>query len=188
MMQQTLPSRRRANKSNLYKLSTNNVDLYRYYKDKYGTPKKGGCSRKVFSGVIDEFNRYIADRLLEGDRICLPNRMGYIQVMKFKQKYILDRNRKIKTKLLMIDWEKTWEWWKKDPIAAKDKKFTYYVNDHSDGYRYKFVWDKINTNASGIAIFSFKPSRLLSRRLASFVTQDDSIKNYTERNVKRKKR
>jgi len=118
--------------------------------------------------------------LLKGDKIELPHRLGSLSVIKKKQRIRLRFDNTIDTKFLIIDWPKTWEYWKKNSEAALKKKLLYYMNDHTDGFRYKFFWDKYGINSEHIRFFSFKPSRLLSRRLPEVLADEDTIKNYAE--------
>lgn len=82
---------------------------------------------------------------------------------------------------MQVDWPNTWEYWKKNPVAAENKKLIYYINDHSDNFRFKIRWDKYGIKSSKIFTYSFKPSRLLSRKLAAHLLDPETNKNYSER-------
>lgn len=134
----------------------------------------------MFRAVINEFNEYIADRLIKGDRIILPYDLGCMDVIKKKQKYNITDDGKIDVKSLLVDWPKTWDYWKVNEKAAKEKKLLYYTNEHSDNFRYKFRWEKTNFKAKHAKYYSFKPSRLLSRKLAEYILDEETIKTYPE--------
>lgn len=174
-----LPSRRRQGKKNSYKATVNIRDVYVFYSEKYGTPSKGGCKQKEFRGIINEFNRYLADQIIKGEKVVLPFGLGCLEVLKKKQKYII-KDGKLDTKQLLPDWPKTWEYWKTNQKAAAEKKLLFYTNEHTDNYRYKFNWDKYNTNVRGMRNYSFSPSKLLSRRLKEHLLDPESIKNYPD--------
>jgi len=180
MTQPTLPSRRRAEKKNCFPVTVNIRDVVKFYRKTYGTPTKGGCASKVVRAVLNEFNAYVAEQLIKGDRMVLPYNLGCLDVIKKKQQYVI-KDGALKTKNLLVDWEHTWEYWKKNPIAAEQKKLLYYTNDHTDSYRYKFRWDKYGCQSVNVYLYSFKPSRLLSRKLADYLQDPDTIKNYAEK-------
>lgn len=180
MTHQILPSRRRANKKNQFKTAVKLTDVYKFYCKKYGTASITGVTQHTFSAVIKEFNLYIGDQIIKGDRMILPFGLGTLEVEKKKQRYQVNDG-KINTKPLMIDWPSTYEYWKKNEEACKSKKLLYYTNDHSDNYRYKIRWDKYGILANKIRIYSFDATRHLSRRLAAYINDPETDKNYAER-------
>ena len=180
MMQQTLPSRRRANKKNQFSPDVKLVDAYKFYKKKYGTPSKTGVTRKLYGEVTKEFNLFVGDRIVKGDRMILPFGLGSLEVLKKKQRYeIIDG--KINTKALLVDWSKTYEYWKTNEKARESKKLLYYTGDNGENYRYKFNWDKYGIINRRIRNYSFKATRHLSRKLAAYIHDPDTIKNYYEK-------
>lgn len=122
----------------------------------------------------------MSDQLINGDKFDLPFGLGTLEVVSEKQRYKVEEG-KLNTKLFQIDWPTTYAYWEKRPEALKEKKLFYYINDHSDGNRYKFYWGKFGVKKRQIRYYSFHPSRLLSRRLAAHILDPDTIKNYSER-------
>lgn len=178
MTQQILPSRKRANKKNQYRPTVTVKDTYRFYTSRYGQKERTGVSLRTFGKVLKEFNKYFADQLILGNRMILPYGLGTLEIMKRKQAYLIIDG-KLQTKRLLIDWPSTWEYWKTNQKAKESKKLLYYTNEHSDNYRYKFVWDKYGAKCRGLCYYSFDASRLLSRRLKEYILDPDTPKNYT---------
>jgi len=180
MTQPILPSRKRANKKNSYPVAVEIRDVYKFYTKKHGTPLKGGCPSKIFRAVINEFNAWMADELIRGVKFVLPVGMGCLEVVEKRQKFVIVDG-ELKKDKLPVDWPKTWEYWKTNPKAASEKKLLFYTNEHTNGFKYKPWWDKYNTRIHNLCLYAFKPSRLLSRRLAAHILNPDTVLNYEDR-------
>jgi len=122
----------------------------------------------------------MAEKLVEGEKFDLPFRLGTLEVASKKQIYEMEDG-KLNTKPLIVDFPSTYEYWKKSPKAAESKKLLYYTNEHTDNYRYKFFWCKKGIKKPEVKYYSFKPSRLLSRKLAAYLLDPDTLKNYADR-------
>jgi len=180
MTQQILPTRKRLNKKNLFQTDTTVHDYYRFYTKKYGTATKGGTYKKTFRAVINEFNKWMAEKLVKGEKFVPPFRLGTLEVVSMKQRYeVIDG--KINTKRLLPDWPSTFEYWKKNEKAVKEKKLLHYTNEHSDNMRYKFFWSKKGVKSREVSYYSFNPSRLLSRKLANYILDSETLKNYAQK-------
>lgn len=103
-----------------------------------------------------------------------------MDVVKLKQKFEFEDG-KLNTKLLLVDWNKTWNYWKSNEEAAKKKKLIYFTNEHTDNYRYKFNWDKCSIHMGKARMYSFNPSDLLSDKLGEYLLDPETIKNYPEK-------
>ena len=72
-----------------------------------------------FYTIIRQVNNVLADNLLKGNDIVFPNKMGRLEVRKFKPIIRLDNNKL--TVRLPIDWDRTLKLWSEDEEAYKER-------------------------------------------------------------------
>ena len=72
-----------------------------------------------FYTIIREVNNVLADNLLKGNDIVFPNKMGRLEVRKFKPIIRFDNNKL--TVRLPIDWDRTLKLWLEDEEAYKER-------------------------------------------------------------------
>jgi hypothetical protein len=152
----------------------NRLDLYKFYND---TRKEDvNITQRTFTKIISAFNREVIKLILyKNYSFRLPFGLGYISVIKKKQKDIEydESGKQIKQKLL-VDYHKTKQLWERDEEAKQKKKLVLHLNEHTDGYIYRYNWDKGGCAVTNLFSYKFKPSRENSRWLAS-VIKDKSL-------------
>ena len=72
-----------------------------------------------FYTIIRQVNNVLADNLLKGNDIVFPNKMGRLEVRKFKPIIRFDDNKL--TVRLPIDWDRTLKLWSEDEEAYKER-------------------------------------------------------------------
>ena len=106
-----------------------------------------------FVNIISDFNRVVAEKLLEGKEFQMPAGMGRIKILKSK-------DGKPKTVVSAIDWAET----------NKLGKVVHFRNQHSDGYRYKIKWE-ISGAGTNSSKYYLIPCRALKRGLAKVIKE-----------------
>lgn len=127
----------------MYKSYIKDIDLNSPYYVGYNTYKE------IATAYLKQIGEYIYETSLE---YRLPHSLGGFQLVKKKRN--LDRM----FHNSQIDWENTVKYGKK----------VYHVNEHSDGYRYFFMWNK-NGKLLNISRYRFVPTRTNKRKLANYV-------------------
>jgi len=121
---------------------------------------------KDWSKVIYTFNEYFRDYMLEtGAKVKMPYGFGPFAVNKKKLKLyknFLGPDGKPYINL-PIDWAKT----------KKAGKRVYHTNSHSDGYKYGWYWFSDEARFYLSEIWNFRPARLTSRIINTYVTKPD---------------
>lgn len=80
-----------------------------------------------FKRILDKFNENIKDSLLNASEVFkMPYGLGYICVVKYKPKTYTDKS-------LSVDYK----------TSKEEGKRIYHLNEHSDGYKYRFYWSKV---------------------------------------------
>lgn len=127
-----------------------------YIKDiEVGSPYD--ISYSTYVSITTTYINKIVERLFEGFRVTLPYRLGVIQVVK-KKMYFKSQLTKGKG----IDWAAT----------NKYGKVIHHLNEHSDGYKYLFNWDRRGSRIKNIHSYKFIPTRTLKRTLASLIKKE----------------
>lgn len=116
-----------------------------------------------WSNIIYSFNYGLRDYALEtGDFIKFPWGLGELVISKKKtKKYITDPTG-VERLNLAIDWAKT----------KKAGKRIYHLNLHSNGFRFKWKWFSYTARFKFHKLWVFKPSRVSSRLITHYITQN----------------
>lgn len=131
--------------------------LYKVYKKEIDNP----VAFEKYRQVVFAFNKAIAIEILEkGSNIKLPGRMGCLRVKKTKMNY----------QRLFFDYGE----------FNKSGLKTYHTNVHSDDFKVKILWEKMNCIVKNKAPWSFTASRANKRTLARLMKENGGHKRYTE--------
>lgn len=132
-------------------------DMYRFYRERIKDP----LSFELFRKIIFQHNRQLMTEVLQGAaNVRLPNRLGFIRVRKTKMNY----------KHLKFDYGT----YNKTGVKA------FHLNEHSDDFKARVLWDKSRCIVKGKRPWSFKPSRENARMLSTIMKEEGGHKRYTE--------
>lgn len=141
----------------------NLTDIYPKYVEYVEKKEKYILSQSDFIKVCGEFNKRVVEAILDGKTFYMPSAMGHIDIQKletFDPKY--DG---------YIDW----------PNSVKYGKQIYHTNPHSDGYRYRVVWWRLdNQSRGGSKLYNFTACRDFKRTLAKLL-KDRKVDYYENR-------
>jgi hypothetical protein len=131
-------------------------DAYKIYKKE--VIKELQVDKKTYTKIIKLANKIIIDKLLyESESVKLPFKLGTLRIKKNKINYSTNR--------LSVDWKTTLETGYK----------VLHLNEHRNGYRYRFYWNKKGANIKNITCYSFTPSRSSKRLLAKILKYKPEI-------------
>jgi hypothetical protein len=107
----------------------------------------------VFKSILTDYFRYLIVQVLEKSReIRLPARMGYVSVIK-KRPFKTQRHG------MNVDFKSTNEL----------GKTILHLNEHSDGYRFRFLWRKNEMLIKNKTMYEMRMSRENKRKLAYII-------------------
>lgn len=141
------------------------VDTYKDYIKNVELDSKYYVPYIIYSRICSEYYKEVANRIIKGDRIKLPVRMGYLTVLKDKPKL------SIKTCKLPMDWVN----------SVKYKKQIRNLNTHTKGYRYSVYWDKSESKVLYLYSYMFILCRAAKRALAKNIKSNNY--DYFEKNL-----
>lgn len=137
------------------------------YYDSYNKYVEGNqlyyINRHVFRDIINDYFKYLASEIIDKGRdVRIPARLGYLCVVKNKPT-------KLNSKYLQVDFKET----------KKISKRVFHMNEHSDGYKYKFKWSKLSMILALKNLYELKMTRANKRYLATVIKskKQDYIEN-----------
>jgi len=175
-----------------YKITGGLWGAYKLFKYKY---PKHNVSRTDYVKICHLINKKISNAIVTDSlEFRVPYRLGFIRIKTFKQqiKFI---DGKLDTQSNSIDWVKTKKLWaeqypelSKDELKAiKNKQLVIHVNDHSNGYTMRWMWDKRFCTTKNKTVYVFSPVKggitkddyhYGRRGLASWIKNDENNNEY----------
>ena len=139
------------------------VDAYKFYKK---SNSKSIIDKKTYLEVCHMFNKEVSNKIItESMEFKIPYGLGTMRIKSIRNS-IRIKNGNIENSRLNVDWKRTKEMYMQlyktnDWDVLKDipnKKVVLYTNEHSNGYRMKWFW---NRGQSSLFVnrhmYSFKP-------------------------------
>jgi hypothetical protein len=139
-------------------------DSYKDYVVKYPEGSVYFLTYPEYKDITTMYLNHIADNLVQKSiTVRLPFRLGTLAVVKHKPIYKSIKN-------MVIDWTRSKE------LSKQVRQF----NDHSNGFIYRFHWDRKNCITDNKTAYMFNPTRLNKREVARLVKTKQN--DYFERN------
>jgi len=157
-------------------------DMYKHYlKSVVGEPTRFQLTYSAYSKILNKFNKDISSLIMEKSfEYILPKRLGIIRIKKYKPVLKLDDKGNLTTKYLPVDWKATRELWETDAQAKEDHKRVYFLNNHSDGYRYLWYYSTYRSALPNKSLYRFIPSRDNKRNLCKLIKDPTFKGDYYE--------
>lgn len=138
-------------------------DYFRSYSDYIKDNILYKVSRKKFYAIVQDYFIFLSNELIDKSKeIKLPARMGTLCVIK-KKPARYDNN------CLRVDFNSTRE----------ENKTIFHMNEHSDGYNFRFHWAKGGMLVENKTMYELVMSRANKRRLAYMIKVER--KDYIEK-------
>ena len=149
------------------KTDSNIRSSYKLYKELRNQENKISIvDIKTYIEIANNYNKFLFDKIIEGEEITLPAKMGTMYIIGSKQKVKFDENG---LPLLPPDWTKTLVYWKNNPQAKIDKKVIYCTNEHTNGVRYKILWSKKRIMVENKTLYSLRLTRTNKRNISASI-------------------
>jgi len=130
-------------------------DMYVEYISHFDESHPYHITYSDYSQIVSDYLKYVSDLIVvKSMTFKLPFRLGTLSVYKHKPIF-KSVNR------MAIDW----------PETNRLGKAVYNFNEHSNGYSYRFRWDRNGSLDKNMSLYSFKPSRNNARLVASLVKE-----------------
>lgn len=146
-------------------------DSYKLYKKEVKNP----VDVKTYVLIATMYNKFLMDKVLDGEEVTLPSRFGTLCIIGRKQKIQFDEQGNIKG--LAPDWVKTKKLWDSSPEAKERKQLVYHTNEHTGNIRYKFLWSKSRVLITNKTLYSLQVTRQNKREVHKRVIEGKEYKN-----------
>ena len=130
-------------------------------------------SKQKFHKIVSEFNKELADSLIEDLEIQLPFKMGVLEMRKEERKPYINKEGRLVNNI-PVDWKKTKLLWETDAEAKERKILIRYNNKHTNNFVFRIIYNKRKALFKNKSVYFFKPVRSLSRNIAK------RIKDYSK--------
>lgn len=149
-------------------------DIYKFYK----TISKKPVSKSKFRAVLkDLFPELIKMIIFRNFDFRFQGGIGNLSVRKRKVEVKLNEDGSLDTSRLSINWKKTKKYWQElypgktaeEIKAIKDKPVIRELNDHTDGYRVYWNWDKRTSTVPNQIAYKLDMNREYDRLLSGAV-------------------
>ena len=138
-----------ANKTKSYTIAS----FYNDYLDSIERDTVYDIDYTKYRNIVTDYFQHLRQKLIEeGKMIKLPYRMGNVQIIKSKPKHLDKRS-------LRIDYQAT----------KKTGKLIFLLNEHSDMYKFRYWWNKIDMVVPNKNKYQLIATRSNKRRLAQII-------------------
>lgn len=135
---------------------TKSYTIASFYNDYLGSIERDtvyDIDYNTYRAIVTDYFKHLQHQVIEeGKRIKLPYRLGTLQIIKSKPKYLDKRS-------LRIDYQAT----------KQTGKLIFLLNEHSDMYKYRFLWSKTDVMVPNKSKYQLVATRANKRRLAQII-------------------
>jgi len=128
-------------------------DLYSFYLSDKEENSPYIISKKEYKEILKEYIDIVFNKIFDGSLYYMPFGFGPMYVN--KRKIILGKR-------LSPDWEAT----------KKYGKMVFHLNEHTNGFKYSFKWDKGACRVRNSRLYRLEIARLNKRALAKSIKQE----------------
>lgn len=135
------------------KKSSTIIDFYNFYLSQIDRDTVYDIDYKVYRGIVEDYFKYIVEEIMDKSKeFKFPCRLGTLTIVK-RQPNNFDN------KSLRIDYHE----------SKIQGKAVYFINEHSDYYKYRFLWSKKDCLLTNKTKYQFVATRANKRRLAQII-------------------
>lgn len=135
-------------------------DGYKFYRKTKPKQRDYILTESQYFSIIRQVNKLLAEEILKGNAIKLPERMGEIELRKYNSFIKLDDQGKVKTNL-PVDWESTMELWYNDRQSYNDKTLVRIEEPEI----FKIIYNKELANYNNKVFYDFTFTKELRTRI-----------------------
>lgn len=147
-------------------------DIYKYYKNHAKDPVDYDKFRDLWKQLSDTIIKLILFRNLDFN---LPARLGILCARKIKAVPKVREDGSVDKNKLGVDYKASWKkWFKEYPglsvkqiAKVKNKVPVYHINEHTDGYKSRWKWDRFTCTVKNQAIYKLDMTRDNKKKLSN---------------------
>lgn len=155
--------------SELIQSDYNTPDYYKHYKSKHcsgDVTSKYHVTGSQYTRILKKFFQLvIEEKVYKGEEFIFPYNMGKLFIRKVESKVRLDKEGRL-VNHLPVDFGATRKLWRENPEAAEKKILIRHLNKHTNGFVFKFIYNKEKARFKNKTAYRFEPIRKHKRNLA----------------------
>ena len=128
-------------------------DAFKYYRKTKPLDSKYVLTDCQYLKIIRLINNQLRDKLILGEDVLLPERMGRLELRKYAP-IIKFENNKLKTSL-PINWQETLKLWYENPISKKKKQLVRQENS----FTFRVYYNRNKANYNNKSFYEFCTNR-----------------------------
>lgn len=135
-------------------------DAYKFYRKNKPKNKKFVLTDSQYYSIIRGVNEMLSEALVKGEDINLPERMGRIELRKYKLEPRLDSEGRLVYKA-PIDWDATLKLWYDDPKEQANKTLIKIEANES----YRVIYNKSKASFNNKSFYALHINRELKKKI-----------------------
>lgn len=140
-------------------------DIYKYYKK--NNPNNYLDKQTVRKLYKEMFTHIVKLIVLDNFQFRMPCNLGDLRIKKKEVQPRLNEDGELDTRHLSIDWKTTKQLWEKkykgktaeEISQIPNKPLVRELNDHTDGYRYVWYWERLTSNVPNQSAYNIDMTR-----------------------------
>ena len=154
-------------------------EIFKYYKNKYQDKAlTQNQAHDIWKTFYPEIIKYM---IFNNYEYLLPARLGSFRIKKKKIEPKIDKDGNLDVGKLSVDYKATKRLWEeiypdktvKELKQIKNKPLVRELNEHTDGYRCFWYWDKMTCNVSNQSAYVLDMTRTNRQLLSKAVSTND---------------
>ena len=132
-------------------------DFYNFYTDNIDNNPLYSIEYSIYKQIVLEYFQYIKSQIMYNSKeFKFPYRIGSLQIVKHQPKNLDSRS-------LRVDYGE----------SKKQGKLIYHLNEHSNYYKFRYYWSKIEMLIPNRSKYQFVASRANKRELAQIIKNNE---------------
>lgn len=154
-------------------------DIFKFYKKKYGEKALSQSrAHDIWKTFYPEIIKYM---IFNNYEYLLPHHLGSFRIKKKKVEPKIDKEGNLDISKLSVDYKATKRLWEerypgktsKELKQIKDKPLVRELNEHTDGYRCSWYWDKMTCTVPNQSAYILEMTRTNKQLLSKAVSTND---------------
>ena len=143
--------------------------------------------RQTFSNILKDFNLELARLIIEeAEEFKMPANLGTVRIGKYKRPIRFKEDGTVDNRYHNPDWKKCWDlWFKEYPGKSREeiklikgKPMVYYLNEHTEGYEFRLLWNKYGSAIINRQMYSIVLTFTNKRRIAKLIKSNPNTNYY----------
>lgn len=151
-------------------------DGFKYYRKKRPKDKKFTLVESQYFSIIRDINNLLSEALIKGEDINLPERMGKIEIRKYKLEPKIGEDGKLVYKA-PIDWDATLKLWYEDEESRNDKTLVKIISNES----FRVIYNKSRAIYNNKSFYTLHINRELKKKISQ-AAKEGKIDAFTFKN------